>query len=116
MYIEPQAAGEGEAHEYYKELNGTAKKFQWWQTYEILKTFAVENPTSPQNVRLRSASRYGASSTWYVNSSGGVNSGYASNAYRPASLMFIGAAPSDTISAPTDAESTQEDKSQEAVA
>lgn len=30
MYIEPQAAGEGEAHEYYKELNGTAKKFQWW--------------------------------------------------------------------------------------
>lgn len=42
MYIEPQAAGEGEAHEYYKELNGTAKKFQWQQTYEILKTFAVK--------------------------------------------------------------------------
>lgn len=116
MYIEPQAAGEGEAHEYYKELNGTAKKFQWWQTYEILKTFAVENPTSPQYVRLRSASRIGASSTWFVNSSGYVNSSYASYAFRPAPLMFIGAAPSDTISAPTDAESTQEDKSQEAVA
>lgn len=117
MYIEPQAAGEGEAHEYYKELNGTAKKFQWWQTYEILKTFAVENPTSPQYVRLRSACRSYAYSTWYVHSSGTVNSyGDASYAIRPAPLMFIGAAPSDAISAPTDAENTQEENTQEAVA
>lgn len=116
MYIEPQAAGEGEAHEYYKELNGTAKKFQWWQTYEILKTFAVENPTSPQYVRLRSAGRSIAYNTWYVSSSGYVHSYGASNACRPAPLMFIGAAPSDAISAPTDAENTQEDKTQEAVA
>ena len=116
MYIEPQAAGEGEAHEYYKELNGTAKKFQWWQTYEILKTFAVENPTSPQLVRLRSAYRSYAFYTWLVNSSGSVNSSYASYAFRPASLMFIGAAPSDAISAPTDAENTQEENTQEAVA
>lgn len=117
MYIEPQAAGEGEAHEYYKELNGTAKKFQWWQTYEILKTFAVENPTSPQYVRLRSAYRTNAYGAWYVFSSGSVsNGGAASYAYRPASLMFIGAAPSDAISAPTDAENTQEENTQEAVA
>lgn len=116
MYIEPQAAGEGEAHEYYKELNGTAKKFQWWQTYEILKTFAVENPTSLQNVRLRSASRGFAYNTWNVYSSGYVSSYGASYAYRPASLMFIGAAPSDAISAPTDAENTQEENTQEAVA
>ena len=116
MYIEPQAAGEGEAHEYYKELNGTAKKFQWWQTYEILKTFAVENPTSPQNVRLRSAYRSYACGTWYVYSSGNVSYNDASYAFRPASLMFIGAAPSDAISAPTDAENTQEENTQEAVA
>ena len=116
MYIEPQAAGEGEAHEYYKELNGTAKKFQWWQTYEILKTFAVENPTSPQSVRLRSAYRYNACSTWYVGSSGHVDGNGACYAVRPASLMFIGAAPSDAISAPTDAENTQEENTQEAVA
>lgn len=116
MYIEPQAAGEGEAHEYYKELNGTAKKFQWWQTYEILKTFAVENPTSPQNVRLRSAFRNYAHNTWLVNSSGNVNNNSASYASRTAPLMFIGAVPSDAISAPTDAENTQEDKTQEAVA
>lgn len=116
MYIEPQDAGEGEAHEYYKELNGTAKKFQWWQTYEILKTFAVENPTSPQSVRLRSAHRSYACSAWIVYSSGSVDSSGASYAGRPAPLMFIGAAPSDAISAPTDAENTQEDKTQEAVA
>ena len=116
MYINPQIAGEGEAHEYYKELNGTNTKFQLWQTYEILKTFAVESPTSPQYVRLRSANRGYAFYTWYVNSSGFVGYNNASTAIRPAPLMFIGAAPSDTISAPTDAESTQEDKSQEAVA
>lgn len=105
MYIEPQAAGEGEAHEYYKELNGTAKKFQCQQTYEILKTFAVENPTSPQSVRLRSASRNSAFNSWYVSSSGYVGGNIASYALRLAPLMFIGAAPSDTISAPTDVES-----------
>lgn len=105
MYIEPQAAGEGEAHEYYKELNGTAKKFQWQQTYEILKTFAVENPTSPQRVRLRSASRNSAFNSWYMSSSGYVGGNIASYALRLAPLMFIGAAPSDTISAPTDVES-----------
>ena len=108
MYINPQIAGEGEVHEYYKELNGTSTKFQQWQTYEILKTFAVENHTSPQYVRLRSAHRNNAYSAWYVYSSGTVNYNYASNAHRSAPLMFIGAAPSDTISAPTDAESTQE--------
>lgn len=116
MYIEPQVTGEGEAHEYYKELNGTDIKFQQWQTYEILKTFAIESPTSPQTVRLRSAHRNYAYSTWGVHSNGYVNRYYASNAFRLAPLMFIGTAPSDAISAPTDAEDAQEDKPQEAVA
>ena len=107
MYTEPQVAGEGEAHEYYKELNGTATKFHTEQTYEILKTFAVESPAIPQVVRLRSAYRNTAYHTWYVYSSGNVGNNTASNTYRPAPLMFIGAAPSDSISAPTDAESTQ---------
>ena len=108
MYINPQIAGEGEAHEYYKELNGTSTKFQQWQTYEILKTFAIENHTSPQGVRLRSAGRNTACVTWLVSSSGIVSGNLASSAFRPAPLMFIGVVPSNTISAPTDAESTQE--------
>lgn len=98
MYIEPQAAGEGEAHEYYKELNGTAKKFQWWQTYEILKTFVVENPTSPQSVRLRSAYRDYAYYIWFMSSNGSVYNGGSDSAYRSAPLMFIGA-PADAESA-----------------
>lgn len=100
MYINPQIAGEGEAHEYYKELNGTSTKFQQWQTYEILKTFAVENHTSSWSVRLRSAYRISTCVTWYVHSSGNVGNNYAVNAYRVVPLMFIGTAPSDTISAP----------------
>lgn len=108
MYANAQIAGEGGTHEYYKELNGTSTKFQKWQTYEILKTFAVENHTSPQYVRLRSASRNTTYATWSVYSSGNVNNTYASGAIRPAPLIFIGAAPSDTISAPTDVENTQE--------
>lgn len=103
IYIKPQIVGEGEAHEYYKELNGTDTKFQWWQTYEILKTFAVESPTSPQYIRLRSALRDSASNPWIISSSGSIGSNYASNVYRLAPLMFIGVAPSDTISTPTDA-------------
>lgn len=108
MYIDSKIAGEGEAHEYYKELNGTATKFQQWQTYEILKTFAVENPTSPQSIRLRSTNRDAAFSTWLVKSNGNVYNSNANTTNRSAPLMFIGAAPSDTISAPTDVESTQE--------
>lgn len=108
MYAKPQIEGEGEIHEYYKELNGTSAKFQQWQTYEILKTFAVENHTNPQSVRLRSALRNYANFTWGVFSGGGVNSSSASRAVRAAPLMFIGAASSNTISAPTDAENTKE--------
>lgn len=100
MYIDPQIAGEGEAHEYYKELNGTSTKFKQLATYEILKTFAVENPTYPRGARLRSASRDSAFGTWFVGANGYISNVNASNAYRSAPLMFIGV--------PTDAESTME--------
>ena len=90
MYANPQISGEGEFHEYYKELNGTDTKFQQWQTYEILKTYAIENNTSSQGVRLRSASRGYACYAWYVSSSGSVNFNSASDAYRFAPIVFIG--------------------------
>ena len=100
MYIDPQIAGEGEAHEYYKDLNGTSTKFKRLATYEILKTFAVENPTYARGARLRSASCDSAFGAWFVGANGYVNNVNASNAYRPAPLMFIGA--------PTDAKSIME--------
>lgn len=101
MYIEPQIAGEGEAHEYYKELNGTDTKFQSGQTYEILKTFAVENPTAPQNICLRSANRNYAYYAWLMYSNGSISYNDAIATLRSAPLMFIGA--------PADVENTQQE-------
>lgn len=90
MYINPQISGEGEFHEYYKELNGTDTKFQQWQTYEILKTYTIENTTSSQSVRLRSAHRGSACNAWCVYSSGCVGGSNASYAPRFAPIIFIG--------------------------
>ena len=73
MYINPQVSGEGESHEYWKELNGTETKWQQWNTYEILKQYSVTNHTAPQTVRLRSPSRGHACYAWLVYSSGYVN-------------------------------------------
>lgn len=101
MYIVPQISGEGEAHQYYKELNGTDTPYKQYGTFPELVTYAIENHYSAQGVRLRSASRSSAYHPWYVNASGSVSLGSASGASRFSPLVFIGASP---ISAPTDAE------------
>lgn len=101
MYIVPQISGEGEAHQYYKELNGTDTPYKQYGTFPELVTYAIENHSSAQYVRLRSASRSYACYTWYVAASGYVYYGYASNALMFSPIVFIGASP---ISAPTDAE------------
>ena len=101
MYIAPQISGEGEAHQYYKELNGTDAPYKQYGTFPELITYAIENYSSAQLGRLRSATRGHACYTWYVNASGYVGTSYASSAYRFSPLVFIGTSP---ISAPTDAE------------
>lgn len=90
MYINPQHAGEGEAHEYWKRVNGTSTKWQQLQTYPILKHYAVENHASAQNVRLRSAHRSTALNPWFVNSSGYVGLNSASWSLRFSPLVVIG--------------------------
>ena len=86
MYINPQYAGEGDAWDYYKQLNGTATQYAQVGTYDALKSYAVEAHTSPQSVRLRSAGRGYGSQAWCVYSTGYINSGYAANSlrFRPA--------------------------------
>ena len=59
--------------EYRKRASGMAEKMQQYKTYPQIRTFAIENHTSPQGVRLRSATRGGSSNTWCVNSVGYVN-------------------------------------------
>lgn len=89
LFINPQIAGEGTVHEYWQRRSGMKTKMQQYQTYPRMISYAVENHTSPQNVRLRSASRGAAISTWYVNSRGSVGSNYAWNAYRFSPLVVV---------------------------
>ena len=72
MSIEPELAGEGSTWEYWKRASNMTTKMKKWQIYPQIRTFAIENHTSPQNVRLRSANRGLSYDTWYVYSSGYV--------------------------------------------
>lgn len=89
LFINPQIAGEGTVHEYWQRRSGMKTKMQQYQTYPRMISYAVENHTSPQSVRLRSASRGGASGAWYVGSSGNVGSGYAWYAFRFSPLVVV---------------------------
>lgn len=90
MYCAPQIKGEGTYLEYWKQRSGATAPLAQWGTYPNIITYAVENHTSPQSIRLRSAYRGYASSAWYVGSSGYVYNYYvASNASRFAPLVVI---------------------------
>lgn len=89
LFINPQIAGEGTVHEYWQRRSGMKTKMQQYQTYPRMISYAVENHTSPQLVRLRSAYRGYAYSTWYVKSSGGVNSNSAWTANRFSPLVVV---------------------------
>ena len=83
MSIEPQLAGEGTTWDYWKRASNMTTKMKQYQTYPQIRTFKIENHTSPHNVRLRSADRGQSCNTWCVNSSGYVTTYYhAISAYR----------------------------------
>ena len=83
MYITPQLAGEGEVWEYWRRASGMTTKMSQGKTYPKIRSFAVEDHTKAQTVRLRSAHRGHSSYTCYVSSDGYVSSGtYAIYAYR----------------------------------
>ena len=89
LFINPQIAGEGTVHEYWQRRSGMKTKMQQYQTYPNMITYAVEDHTSPQIVRLRSAYRGYASHVWHVNPSGGVNGNLAWSAYRFSPLVVV---------------------------
>ena len=89
MYCVPQKAGEGEYHEYWKRRSGLTSPNAQYSTNPNMITYAVENHTSPQGVRLRSAHHGYAYYTWLVYSSGNVGNYYASFALRFAPLVVI---------------------------
>ena len=89
IYVNPQKAGEGEYHEYWKRRSGSLTPLAQYSTTPSMITYAVENHASPQYVRLRSASRGNAYNTWIVYSSGAVYSGTASGALRFSPLVVL---------------------------
>lgn len=89
MYYEPQIDGEGEPHDYWKERSGSATKLKQYTAYPNMVTYAVENHTSAQNVRLRSAYRGYALNAWRVSSDGYASYYNAFYAYRSSPLVAI---------------------------
>lgn len=89
IYVNPQKSGEGDAWEYWKRVAGTTTPLAQWGTYPQMITYAVENTSSAQFVRLRSAYRGNANSTWYVYSSGYVGYSSASTSLRFAPACVI---------------------------
>lgn len=89
MFIKPQTSGEGDVHTYWKRRSGRTTPCEWYTNYPNMVEYSIANKTSPQGVRLRSAYRGIACSTWLVNPSGSVSNNYASNAYTFAPLVCI---------------------------
>lgn len=76
IYVAPQLAGEGEYWTYWKRATGATTPQAQYGTYPERITYALENQTSAQYVRLRSAYRGYACFTWSVYASGGVYYGF----------------------------------------
>lgn len=90
MYINPQRAGEGTYYPLMKAMCGLEAPMSQYGTYPKIITYALENHSSAQHVRLRSACVGFAYNTWLVGSSGYVNSGGASGAFRACPVCVIG--------------------------
>lgn len=88
IYVNPQKSGEGEYHEYWKRKSGATSPLAQYGIYPNMITYAVENHTSAQHVRLRSAYRGSAYGTWSVYSSGSVSYG-ASGSGRFSPLVVL---------------------------
>lgn len=89
VYCQPQISGEGFAHDYWKRRSGRTTPCQQGQTYPNMISYSVANHTSPQNIRLRSASRNHMHNTWVIISNGYVNDYYASSLIMFSPLVCI---------------------------
>ena len=90
IHVQPQIKGEGDVHEYWKRASESDTPLAQKGTYPQMRTFAVENHTSPRYVRLRSATRGNACHAWTVSASGYVSNNSATWAYRCAPACIIG--------------------------
>ena len=88
IYAKPQLAGvEGEPFEYWRLAVGKTEPNGWYDSNinPAYITYALDAKTSAQNVRLRSAYRYGSCITWNQYSTGYINdySAYYASRFAP---------------------------------
>lgn len=95
-YCQPQLAGvEGEAWTYWKERLGGNAPQQYWQSDSVTNAnpahirYLISNHSSAQHVRLRSANRGFAVSTWFVTTAGYVYASNAAGAHCPCPACVI---------------------------
>ena len=79
-YINNQGTGEGDAWEYWKEINGTTTTWPWYQATDALKVYQINNHANAPYHWLRSAARGNGYIAWSVSPSGYVY-GYSFAAY-----------------------------------
>ena len=91
MYGTPQASGiEGNAWDYWKQALGISSPASYHpSTYEAYKTYALENHSSAQYCRLRSAHRGYSYNTWYVSPTGYLNAYGAYDSFRCAPACVV---------------------------
>ncbi len=89
VYCVPQISGEGEYWDYWRQKSGLTSPNPQGSTNANMITYAVENHSSAQVVRLRSATRNNSYSTWCINASGGIYNGYGTYACRFAPACVI---------------------------
>ena len=91
MHCAPQIAGEGEVWPYWSRASESKTPLAQYGTYPQMRTFALENKTSAQIVRLRSAVRGYAHGTWCVSASGSVGGGngaFGASRFAPACVLI----------------------------
>ena len=89
MYIAKQQSGDGAYHPYWKMMAGTDSPAPLWTNNDRYKSYALENQTSAQYVRLRSAHVGSCNRAWYVSASGSVGSHYSTDTLRALPLVAI---------------------------
>lgn len=91
MYIKPQLAGvEGNYFEYWKRATGATRPNEWYEVGNFgYITYGIDAKTSPQYVRLRSATRHASHGAWIVLTSGSVDGYGADFALRCAPVCAV---------------------------
>lgn len=82
IYCSPQVSGEGAYWPYWKERTGAKTPQALWKTYPLRITRGLAQRTVASDVRLRSASRGTGNNSFFVVSSGYINSWHAVSAHR----------------------------------